>query len=69
MLRQSERQMKVSRDSMSQQMILLRVEDGTREGWQCMALQEFLEKISLDAWKVEQVLVGMGLPSDRHRIN
>lgn len=54
---------------MSQQMILLRVEDGTREGWQCMALQEFLEKISLDAWKVEQVLVGMGLPSDRHRIN
>lgn len=54
---------------MNHRMILLRVEDGAWEGWKCMALDEFLERISLDAWKVEQMLVGMILPPDSHGVN
>lgn len=50
-------------------MILVRVEEGAWEGWRCEALDEFLERIRLDAWNVEQVLVGPILPRDTHRMN
>jgi len=50
---------------MNGQTVLLRVVDGPREGWQWMALDEFLRLISLDEWNDEQLLVGMVLPPAR----
>jgi hypothetical protein len=51
---------------MNRQMILLRVEQGVWEGWQWMALEDFLERVRLDAWKAgEESMVGMILPPAR----
>lgn len=51
---------------MNRQMILLRVEQGVWEGWQWMALDDFLERVRLDAWKAgEESMVGMILPPAR----
>jgi hypothetical protein len=47
---------------MGAEMILLRVVDGLREGWNCMPLEEFLERINLNSWKDGQELVGVVLP-------
>jgi len=46
------------------QMVLLRAVDGSLEGWRCMALEEFLRRMDLGAWKAEQLLVGMVLPAN-----
>jgi hypothetical protein len=46
---------------MNERMILLRAVDGRREGWRCMALEEFLQRLDLRAWRSEQLLVGMVL--------
>ena len=49
---------------MNRQMILLRVEQGVWEGWQWMALDDFLQRVHLDAWKEgEESMVGMILPA------
>lgn len=48
---------------MDREMILLRAVDGSHEGWRWMVLDEFLQRISLDAWDKKQVLVGMVLPA------
>lgn len=49
---------------MNRQMILLRVEQGVWEGWQWMALDDFLQRVRLDAWKEdEESMVGMILPA------
>jgi len=45
--------------------VLLRVVDGTLEGWKWMAFDEFLQQISIETWKEHQVLVGMVLPPAR----
>lgn len=50
------------------QMVLLRAVDGSWEGWRCMALEEFLRRMDLGAWKVEQLLVGMVLPVSRQQL-
>jgi hypothetical protein len=51
---------------MNRQMILLRVEQGVWEGWQWMALDDFLQRVRLDAWKEdEESMVGMILPAAR----
>jgi len=51
---------------MNRQMILLRVEQGVWEGWQWMALDDFLQRVRLDAWKEdEESMVGMILPAGR----
>jgi hypothetical protein len=50
---------------MGAEMILLRVVDGLREGWNCMPLEEFLERINLNSWKDGQELVGVVLPPTR----
>lgn len=50
---------------MNGEMVLVRAVDGTREGWQWMARDEFLQRIRLDAWDEGQVLVGMFLPPVR----
>ena len=50
---------------MNEQMVLLRAVDGTREGWRCMALTEFLQRVDLQALKAGQLLVGMVLPPAR----
>jgi hypothetical protein len=50
---------------MGAEMILLRVVDGAREGWNCMPLEEFLERINLNSWKDGQELVGVVLPPTR----
>lgn len=42
--------------------VLLRVVDETREGWNWMPLEEFLERINLASWKDGQELVGVVLP-------
>lgn len=47
---------------MGTERILLRVVDNTREGWNCMLLEEFLERIDLNLWKEDQELVGVVLP-------
>ena len=47
------------------EMVLLRVVDDTREGWNCMPFAEFLERINLESWKRGQELVGMVLPQGR----
>lgn len=44
---------------MNERMILLRAVDGGWEGWRCMALEEFLQRMDLRAWRSEQLLVGM----------
>lgn len=46
-------------------MILLRVIGDTREGWNCMRLDEFLERIDLTAWRSDQELVGVVLAPSR----
>jgi hypothetical protein len=48
--------------------VLLRAVDGAWEGWRCMAMEEFLQRVDLDAWKAGQVLVGMVLPPRRQQI-
>lgn len=50
---------------MGGEMVLLRVVDDTREGWNCMPFNEFLERINLASWKDGQELVGMVLPQGR----
>ena len=51
---------------MNRQMILLRVEQGIWEGWQWMALDDFLQRVRLDAWNAgEESMVGMILPEAR----
>jgi hypothetical protein len=45
--------------------VLLRVVDGAWEGWKWMALDEFLQRISMDSWDARQALVGMVLPPAR----
>jgi hypothetical protein len=55
---------------MGAEMILLRVVDGAREGWNCMPLEEFLERINLNSWKEGQELVGVVLPPPpTHRVS
>ncbi|HTX05369.1 MAG TPA: hypothetical protein VMD06_06040 [Steroidobacteraceae bacterium] len=50
----------------NRQMILLRVEQGVWEGWQWMALDDFLQRVRLDAWNAgEESMVGMILPAAR----
>jgi hypothetical protein len=48
--------------SMNGPTILLRAMDAGREGWQLMSLDEFLRRISLADWNVQQLLVGVVLP-------
>jgi hypothetical protein len=50
---------------MGGEMILLRVIDDAREGWNFMPLEEFLERINLGSWKDGQELVGVILPLTR----
>lgn len=50
---------------MGGEMVLLRVVDDAREGWNCMPFAEFLERINLESWKRGQDLVGMVLPQGR----
>jgi hypothetical protein len=52
---------------MGGEMVLLRVVDETREGWNWMPFEEFLERVNLALWKDGQELVGMVLPQDRQR--
>jgi hypothetical protein len=47
---------------MTQEMLLRRAVDGTWEGWRCMALEEFLQRLDLDAWRDGQLLIGTLLP-------
>jgi hypothetical protein len=53
---------------MKEQMVLLRAAHGTWEGWRCMALDEFLHRVDLRAWKAGQLLVGMVLPPARQHM-
>jgi hypothetical protein len=50
---------------MIEEMVLLRAVDGTWEGWRYMALEEFLQRLDLDAWKEGQLLIGTVLPRPR----
>jgi hypothetical protein len=50
---------------MTQEMVLVRAVDGTWEGWRCMAVEEFLQRLDLDAWRDGQLLTGMRLPRRR----
>jgi hypothetical protein len=52
---------------MNEQMVLLKAVDGKWEGWRCMALDQFLQRVDLGAWKAGQQLVGMILPPARQR--
>ena len=46
-------------------MVLVRAVVGTWEGWRCMALEEFLRRVDLEAWMEHQLLIGMVLPPAR----
>jgi len=50
---------------MNGETVLLRVVDGPWEGWKLMALDEFLERVSIESWNQQQALVGMVLPAAR----
>ena len=50
---------------MGGEMVLLRVVDDSREGWNWMPFNQFLEKVDLASWKRGQALVGMVLPQGR----
>ena len=50
---------------MNGETVLLRVVDGPWEGWKLMALDEFLERVSIESWNAQQALVGMVLPAAR----
>ena len=55
---------------MNKPMVLLRAVQGSWEGWRCMALEEFLQRIDLRALRAGQVLVGVVLPpARRHMLN
>jgi hypothetical protein len=53
---------------MNEQMVLLRAVQGTWEGWRCMALEEFLQRVDLRALKAGQLLVAMVLPQARAQL-
>ena len=53
---------------MNERMVLLRAVDGSWEGWRCMALDEFLERVDLSALKAGQLLIAMVLPPARQRM-
>jgi hypothetical protein len=53
---------------MTEQMVLLRAVHGTWEGWRCMALDEFLQRLDLRALNAGQLLVGMVLPPARKQM-
>ena len=53
---------------MNEPMVLLRAVHGTWEGWRCMALNEFLQRLDLRKLKTGQLLVGMVLPPARQKI-
>jgi hypothetical protein len=53
---------------MNERIVLLRAVDGAWEGWLCMAMEEFLQRVDLDAWKAGQVLVGMILQPARRQM-
>jgi hypothetical protein len=53
---------------MNAQMVLLRAVHGSWEGWRCMALDEFLQRLDLKALKAGQLLVGMVLPPARQQM-
>jgi hypothetical protein len=50
-----------------EQIVLLRAVDGRWEAWRCMALEQFLQRVDLGAWRAGQQLVGMVLPPARQR--
>lgn len=50
---------------MGGEMVLLRVVDDTREGWNWMPFAEFLERVNLASWTDGQELIGMVLPQRR----
>jgi hypothetical protein len=50
---------------MTEEMVLLRAVYGTWESWRCMALEEFLQRLDLDAWRDGQLLIGTLLPRRR----
>jgi hypothetical protein len=50
---------------MNGETVLLRVVDGPWEGWKLMALDEFLQRVSIESWNEQQALVGMVLPVAR----
>jgi hypothetical protein len=52
---------------MGSEMILLRVVDDAREGWNCMPFDEFLARVNLNGWKEGQELVGVVLPQTRRQ--
>jgi len=54
---------------MGDKMILLRMVDDAREGWNCMPFEEFLERINLNSWKDGQELIGVVLPPTGQRLS
>jgi hypothetical protein len=42
--------------------VLLRAVQGSREGWVCMSMDEFLKRIDLNAWHTHELLIGVVLP-------
>jgi len=53
---------------MKEQRVLLRAVHGTWEGWRCMALDEFLQRLDLRKLKAAELLVGMVLPPARQQM-
>jgi hypothetical protein len=47
---------------MRREWVLLRAVEGTREGWLVLERDEFLERMDLETWNTEQVLVGIMVP-------
>jgi hypothetical protein len=48
---------------MRHEVVLVKAVEGTREGWLVMERDEFLERMDLNAWSTEQVLIGTVLPA------
>ena len=54
-------------ESMSDEMVLLRVMAGAWEGWRWMHFEEFLQQLDLASWRDDEMLVGMVLPPPGRR--
>jgi hypothetical protein len=53
---------------MNVQTVLLKVRDGSREGWQLMDLETFLLLVELGDWSDKELVVGTVLPAVRREV-
>lgn len=54
---------------MQDDMVLLKVVVGSRQGWGVMSLQDFLQKLDLEVLRTDEILIGTILPRASRRLS